>query len=530
MIVDTEIDFKLFDQLPQGYCVFDESWKIVFWNQMLSDWSQKKSDSVLGKDLFLVFTKINTKPYRDRIRQTLQNGLPEVFSPQLHKYLIECPDEINGHQIHKSYLFRVGKKKKYGVLVIENVTKSHITVQSYNEVTRKLELAKARATKAAQIKSEFLANMSHEIRTPMNAIIGMTESLSADDLRKFSVMKEYVETVRQSGNVLVNLVNEILDLSKIEKGQFQLSKSVFSPKMMVDEVRSLFIHLAQEKKLDFKTEFCSSVPSEVTGDVHRIRQVLSNLISNAIKFTPEGEVLCKISLKEDRIREQVLLFEVIDSGVGVSKEMEIKIFEPFIQEDLSASKVFGGTGLGLAISKKFVQMHQGEIGVERLPKGSRFWFTACFASLEENYSDTNVQSSKNNNFIEKNELSDFADRKILIAEDNLINQKLIKRLLLKLGIDDVIIVGDGKAAREKTREISFDLILMDCNMPIEDGYTAAKFLKSNEATKTIPIVAITANAMEEDQKRCYDAGMDNYLPKPIRRSDLVTVLKHYLAA
>ncbi|MBI3682430.1 MAG: response regulator [Acidobacteria bacterium] len=381
--------------------------------------------------------------------------------------------------------------------------------------TRELEQARRRAEDASRLKSEFLANMSHEIRTPMNGILGMTQLLKTTLLS--AEQTDYLESAHSSADVLLALLDDILDFSKIEAGRLELNPEPFSLRECVrSAVQTLHLKVV-ERGLDLRVEIAQDVPDVVHGDNVRLRQVLLNLIGNAIKFTERGSVSVQVDPLEGTLSTAALRFSIADTGIGISPEKQSIIFESFRQADGSTSRTHGGTGLGLAISKRLVEMMGGTIGVESTPGvGSRFWFTVILEPAFE----ANQQVSR----IADVPLPEQPLR-ILLAEDNLVNQKLAVRLLEKQG-HFVHVVANGRQALDCLEQDSFDLVLMDVQMPEMDGLTATRLLrqKENGVRRRIPVIALTANAMKGDREKCLAAGMDGYLSKPIDLNEFYSAL------
>jgi signal transduction histidine kinase/CheY-like chemotaxis protein/ligand-binding sensor domain-containing protein len=384
------------------------------------------------------------------------------------------------------------------------------------------ELREARraAEAASRQKSEFLANMSHEIRTPMNAVVGMTEL--ALELAQHGEQREYLTTVQTSADALLSILNDILDFSKIEVGKLELESAAFHFEESLRHVLRVLAVRAREKKLELRLRVADSVPRYVTGDQHRLQQVLFNLLGNAIKFTATGEVRLDARRHGAQGRPDLLEFIVIDTGPGVSADRQKAIFEPFEQEDSSTTRKFGGTGLGLAICTKLVELMQGRIWIESpwldeqtgsVCQGSAFHFTVRFPAADAPAANP-VET----------ETPALPPLRILLAEDNPVNQTLAVRLLQRRG-HTVRVASNGREAVELVKEWEPDLVLMDVQMPEMDGLTATRIIRQAEREgKHVPIVALTAHAMRGDSDRCLEDGMDGYLSKPIQTSQLDRVL------
>lgn len=386
-----------------------------------------------------------------------------------------------------------------------------------------------RAAEAASLaKSEFLAHMSHEIRTPLNGVLGMIDLVLPTELN--DKQRKFLELAKMSGESLAALVNDILDFSKIEAGKLDIESITFDLRKVLEQVKDIQSLKANAKGLQVLCEVPAEVPALVQGDPSRVRQILINLINNAIKFTERGSVTVRAGVEEVGNEHLVVRFGVTDTGIGIPPDRMNRLFKSFSQVDGSTTRKYGGTGLGLAISKQLTELMGGQIGVEsEAGKGTTFWFTVKFGhAAEQALTETPTPETPDRLEASPPAACRLAAR-ILIAEDNEVNQIVLSELLADEGYRYEI-VNDGKQAVEAVLRNHFDMVLMDCQMPVMDGFEASRAIRQNEGTgRRIPIVALTANATKADRDRCLENGMDAHCTKPIEIDDLLKVIASLLS-
>jgi len=379
-----------------------------------------------------------------------------------------------------------------------------------------LRLAKEAAEKANQAKSEFLANMSHEIRTPMAGIIGLAGLLAKGELSEKE--RHYVATIEGSADALLELIDDVLDFSKIEAGKLSVEPESFDLRALVERIVDL-LRPRKGSEIELEVLWHSGIPPYLYGSASRLRQVLLNLLGNALKFTERGRVELEIASSRGREGQTRVDFSVRDTGIGIGKEAQQRLFEPFTQEEGASNRRFGGTGLGLAISRRLVELMGGDIGFDSLPgAGSHFYFSLPF---EVALAPAEAEDTLSSGF-------ELAGRRVLVAEDNPVNRMVVLALLENHGLE-AMAVSNGYEVLEALDQSSFDLILMDCQMPELDGYEATRRIRLLEgSTRHVPILALTANALVGDEEKCLEAGMDAYLSKPFTEERLIGCLRRYL--
>lgn len=378
--------------------------------------------------------------------------------------------------------------------------------------------AREAALETARLKSQFLANMSHEIRTPMVGVLGSAELLLGDGLPP--EQRQFVQIIHSNSQHLLKVINDVLDFSKLEAGKLDLEYHWFDLDRCVDEVTQVMEHQAFEKLIELTVDAKGTVPNRLRGDAYRLKQVLFNLMGNAVKFTPlRGKVSLIISADISQ-ETAVLKFEVTDTGIGIAQRNHTKLFQAFSQVDASFTRQHEGTGLGLAISKQLVKQMEGRIDFKSIPgKGSSFWFTARFeVGYPEPLADP-VEAIVPMN-------REFQPLMILLVEDNAINQFVMQHHLQRLGHRSEA-ANTGREALQKLSQNRFDLVLMDCQMPRLDGYGTTRIIRRSSTYTSLPIIALTAHALAEERQRCLDAGMNDYLSKPVSQVELGQMLQRW---
>jgi signal transduction histidine kinase/CheY-like chemotaxis protein/HPt (histidine-containing phosphotransfer) domain-containing protein len=383
---------------------------------------------------------------------------------------------------------------------------------------QELDVAEKKASVAAQTKENFLANMSHEIRTPLSGILGFTNLLQKRPLDETS--KEFVSSIQRSGENLMAIINDILDLSKIEAGMMRITKGIFSINGLVNSVETFFVERAKEKGLTISSTIDPSIPDTLNGDATRLTQILVNLIGNAIKFTHQGRITIEIYNKHQTENEVVVGFKVSDTGIGIDKEKLSEVFERFNQGEDSITRNYGGTGLGLSIVKSLIQLQNGDIEVtSEQGKGTIFHFFIPYTIAKEQI-----------HAIPTHDTQYFKDRsntplKVLVVDDNAINQSLLKHLLSQWNID-FDTANNGLEAVEYLKNHDCDLVLMDIQMPQMDGYTATQKIRE-ELNLNLPIIAMTAHALAGEREKCLSRGMNEYISKPVNEDELFKLISGF---
>ena len=418
-------------------------------------------------------------------------------------------------------------EQKAVLKILSRQVMAHLEIRLRNKelevANQAAAIAETTARKANQAKSEFLAHMSHEIRTPLNAIISMAELLQTTPLT--SAQKDYLQTLRLGGASLLTVINDILDFSKIEAGRIDLEKRLFSIMDCVTTAVNLIQVQAEAKNLPVSTYLEASVPAHIVGDEVRLRQVLVNLLGNAVKFTEKGSVTLTVSAQPlEGFNRHEIHFAVRDTGIGIPLNKQDKLFQPFSQVDTSTTREYGGTGLGLVISKKLVEHMEGRIWIESQQNvGSSFHFTIrTEVGINKDDGQSTVAPPSQ---ADGNELIQSMPRHVLLVEDNLINQKVARVILERLGCQ-VDLATNGEEAIQALSQQVYDVVLMDGQMPVLDGIAATQRIRGEFSPETQPyIIFLTANTSVENRQACLDAGANDYISKPFQLQELVIALQ-----
>lgn len=492
------------DAVNMGIWEWDLKDKIV-WNNHLKAMFGLELDSKVDYSTWRNAVDSKQLPY---LEEQLKNAI-EINTPYSSKYLItrkndnkKCYMQVSGVVLRD----KDGNAIKF-IGVNFDITKEEITKQKINK-------AKKKAEKMSEAKSNFLANMSHEIRTPMNGIIGLADLLMDTDLNKNQ--REHMSKLIMSSKSLLDILNDILDYSKIEAGKLDIIYREFNLDELLKNINNLFEFNIKEKNLEYIVNIDENLSKILRGDSLRISQILANLISNAIKFTNEGQITIDIKTKKNNSVE----FSIIDTGIGISKENQIKLFESFNQADNSITRKYGGTGLGLAISKQLVELMKGEIFLESKENvGSKFTFVIPLKDLNSNEKQIINEEIKNSSLLKN-------DYQVLLIEDEEINQIVAKGVIAKFGLKNIDIANNGLEGLEKVKRKDYDIIFMDIQMPTMDGYEATKQIRM--FNKNIPIIGLSAAVMQKDKEKSLNSGMNEHIAKPINKEELHKAIKRYL--
>lgn len=512
--------------------------KIIYVNPAITEITGYEPDEIIGKTPRILQGPETDKATLREIRESLEQG--KAFKGELLNYdkqgqsywlgvsIVPLKDP-SGKITHFAAIERdITDRKNAEKEQKNNIRQLKRANLKAEAAHRDLQDSLKRAEESNKSKSDFLANMSHELRTPMNGVLGMAYLLSDTELT--DEQKECVQTINGSAETLLMLLNDILDFSKIEANALVIERIPYSFSDVARQTMAIFRQQAQDKDIDLNLMLSDRIPETIEGDPGRMRQILTNLIGNALKFTDDGsvDVVAKTATKSGI---DILHVEIKDTGIGIPEDKQRVIFEKFSQADTSVTRKFGGTGLGLAITKQLAALMEGDISVEsEVGKGSTFKIEIPYKEvkrLNTNEIENNVDednTSKNTNRIQ------VSDIRVLLVDDFPINRVFAEKLIKKFGMKDIDIAEDGLQAVEHYKNNVYDLVLMDCQMPNMDGYQATQTIRKIEAEtgKHVPIVAMTANAMLGDREKCLQAGMDEYISKPLKPDKLRNILSAWI--
>jgi two-component system, sensor histidine kinase and response regulator len=537
-----ELILSALNEGSNGIILINSEYRIVFWNRWMDKKTGFAAKAVMDQPLGVVFPELTGSRVVQALRQTIEDGLPAIISHKLNPtpfpLASETQDKAGGKRM--SQMVRIvalnqPDKQRYALIQIDDITQTVLREETLRRQTRELELrekellkSRETALHASSTKGEFLANMSHEIRTPLNAIIGLTNL--AIESQSSEQQVDFLGKIESAGSTLLGLVNDILDFSKIEAGKLEVQSHPFELQDIVNHITDFFTGPTREKNISLEIHIEPNTPNFLIGDGLRLRQILVNLVNNALKFTSAGQIVVRVGSfnQETAVLESgeiaTLHFQVLDSGIGLEKEQIPQLFQSFTQADGSTSRKFGGTGLGLAICKRLVELMDGAIWVEsKKDKGSNFQFSLPLIIADAQNSRSNHQIVLN----EKQNLSRINEElnglQALIVEDNEINQEVAAELLRRSGMQ-VTIANHGQEALDLLAITPVDIILMDIQMPVMDGLEATQAIRKKPRFKDVPIIAITANAILGDRERCLQSGMTDYITKPIRKMTLLSCM------
>lgn len=454
-----------------------------------------------------LFPGIEAQGFDHPVLNSIQNiDSREVFFDNKIYHQTIAQTSVNGEIAYVIYCYDITDRKRHE----KDLQAAH----------KRAETMRAAAEDAKEARGEFLANMSHELRTPMNGIIGLSDILVETGLK--GEKQSLIEAVNSSARSLLILLNDILDFSKIEAGELTMEKISFDVRKVVQQIENLQNPVASQKGLVMKSQVAENVPLYLVGDPSRLQQILNNLMSNALKFTEEGSVTLHVSGKEDNKGNFITCFAVTDTGIGIPKEKQAKIFEKFQQADASTARKYGGTGLGLAITKDLTELMNGTIAIESEENTGTTFTVTIPTPIAENQQEDSTGPEK-----QKSGINMAA--KIMIVDDHPINLLFMRQTLTKMGFQDFDEATSGKQALDYFGKQTYDVIIMDCQIPEMDGFEASRKIREIEDSETAPIIiAATADAMKGAEDKCMAAGMDDYISKPVDKEKLRGILERWI--
>jgi signal transduction histidine kinase/CheY-like chemotaxis protein len=559
--------FAELDYTPIGQIIVDCDYTVLFWNRVLESWTSIHRHEILGQDLLSFFPRLREDKFHTPLTKLFEQGGDVVFSAQTHKYSIAARLADSSFRIQQTFVTRIPAitPREFCLLFsIQDETSINNALANSRNALRKLNIeinerkkfeqrlehanielkvAKEEAESATRVKSEFLANMSHELRSPLNSMLILSKLLADNhDKNLTSKQVEFADTVNSSGQHLLTLINDLLDLSKVEAGRMELNLEIVNLAQLLDDMRLNYEQMASQKGLSFVTELAGGVPELIKTDYQRLDQILRNLISNSFKFTTEGEVSIKIGRPEPDVLlhssgllpSKTIAFSVCDTGIGIPASKLKLIFQSFSQADGSINRKYGGTGLGLSISREFSRFLGGEILVKSfLGKGSVFTLFLPQGDIEQQAGVPEkkvVPAKRSKKEILKEATERLKNHTVLIVDDEPRNLFTLKVLLEPRKMKILTAENGQECLNVLAKHPETDIILMDIMMPVMDGYEAIGKIRKMRDFADIPIVAVTAKAMASDRKICLDAGATDYLAKPVIPKKLLSRLLRWVPA
>lgn len=508
--------FQSYDYIPQGICVLDSQCNIIGWNKVLESWSHLSFERVANKNIFDLFSNLHKSFYRDRFQQVLAGGPPALFSPEIHKYIVPCELPNQQYRIQDGNLvgFDLGGHGRIGVLSLSDVTATFVRVRELRRLNK--------------LKDKFLSVCSHDLKTPLNVILGFCQLLEFDSSLA-PRHRDDLGQIKKAAELLLTLVNDLLDVSKLQHGK---SSSKFGPLIMGSIVRAsmeMAKILANRKQIKLKFEDDTVSGGAVSGNLLGLSRVVNNLLSNAIKFTPVGGVITLQIQSQEISRQNRVILTISDSGIGIPKEKMDKLFDDFTSVSQTGTAGERGTGLGLSIVKSIIDQHGGTIEVESIvDKGSSFRIILP----ERNLSDLErAQIGVDPSHVAKKPLgtSKGGAKKILVIDDDESSRALVRAFLSKTP-HTLELVGSGHDGIGKVMSKSYDLIILDMEMPILNGYRTAKVIRNWEKQRSLtpmPIIACTSHDRDNFLEQAKESGCTDYIQKPLSRDKLIEMIDNY---
>jgi len=526
---------QIIDMLPIGLFIKDSDSRLVLMNSACEQHFGYTLEEQRSGSARSGFTEEQLARFRAKDREAFERGGLIDYTETVHNPVLERELTL---RVLKKAVFNEQGKPDYLICLTVDITTATAIEQELRELnehleervqqrTQQLDQAKKVAEEASKAKGQFLANMSHEIRTPMNGVIGMAYLALKTDLNPRQ--RDYLEKIRFAGEHLLGIIDDILDFSKIEAGKLEVDKVAFSLEHVLQTLTTVVAPKAASKELALEFDVAPDLPKAMQGDPLRLGQVLINYTNNAIKFSERGTIVVRVAKTAEDADSCLLRFEVCDNGIGLTEEEQARLFQSFQQADSSTTRAYGGTGLGLAICKQLAHLMGGDVGVDSTPgAGSCFWFTARVGKLDALPEPAPQPLPRPAGALEEHDAS-VRGARILLVEDNTFNQQIALEMLEGAGAA-VCLAGNGLEALDLLRKAQFDLVLMDVQMPVMDGLEATRRIRQDAQLKDLRVIAMTANATSADRARCMEAGMDDFLPKPIQPLVLFQTVARWLPA